>query len=98
MLFSSEKQPVEGSVRTQDSPVGLGEQTLKHPDQAYQYLERVGAGHDGSAAAGLAALRRKVDWNIVPIMFCCYTMQFIDKVLLNVRGPRQRAQENRPWC
>jgi hypothetical protein len=26
----------------------------------------------------------KIDWEIVPIMFACYTMQFIDKVLINV--------------
>lgn len=32
----------------------------------------------------LKALRRKIDWHIVPIMFCCYAMQLIDKVLLNV--------------
>ncbi|KAL1610871.1 hypothetical protein SLS59_000508 [Nothophoma quercina] len=28
-------------------------------------------------------LRRKVDWRIVPLMFGCYTMQFLDKVILN---------------
>lgn len=30
------------------------------------------------------ALRRKIDWHVVPVMFCCYTMQFLDKVILNV--------------
>lgn len=29
-------------------------------------------------------LMRKVDWRIVPIMFACYTMQFVDKVNINV--------------
>lgn len=33
-------------------------------------------------------LLRKIDWRIVPIMFACYTMQFIDKVLINVSPPR----------
>lgn len=52
-------------------------------DQAYWYV------HDSSNVVEatpnqLRALRRKIDWWIVPIMFCCYTMQFIDKVLLNV--------------
>lgn len=28
-------------------------------------------------------IRRKVDWRIVPIMFLCYTVQFIDKISLN---------------
>lgn len=29
-------------------------------------------------------LLRKIDWRIIPIMFACYTMQFLDKVLINV--------------
>jgi len=32
----------------------------------------------------LQALRRKIDWRIVPIMFLCYTVQFLDKVNINV--------------
>lgn len=31
----------------------------------------------------LGRLRTKIDWHIVPLMFCCYTMQFLDKVILN---------------
>ncbi|KAM4062853.1 major facilitator superfamily protein [Hirsutella rhossiliensis] len=38
---------------------------------------------EGVSAVDLAALRRKIDWHIVPLMFCCYTMQFLDKVILN---------------
>jgi hypothetical protein len=34
----------------------------------------------------IPALRHKVDWHIVPIMFLCYLMNFIDKVALNVSG------------
>jgi hypothetical protein len=37
-----------------------------------------------TATIDLSALRRKVDWQVVPLMFCCYTMQFLDKVILNV--------------
>lgn len=33
----------------------------------------------------LKKLRRRIDWRIVPIMFGCYTMQFLDKVIYNVR-------------
>jgi len=32
----------------------------------------------------IPALRHKVDRHIVPIMFLCYLMNFIDKVALNV--------------
>jgi len=54
-------------------------------DEAYAYLKHTsGAAKDNANIISLKALRRKVDWRIVPIMFCCYTMQFVDKVLLNV--------------
>lgn len=53
----------------------------KDLDQAYIYLAQ--QNHD-LETVNLAALRRKVDWRIVPIMFACYTMQFIDKVMINV--------------
>jgi hypothetical protein len=33
----------------------------------------------------ISALRHKVDRHIVPVMFLCYLMNFIDKVALNVR-------------
>lgn len=38
----------------------------------------------GVDAVDLKRLRRRIDWRIVPIMFCCYTMQFLDKVIYNV--------------
>lgn len=56
-------------------------------DEAYKYLENVGVPVNGDDI-DLKALRRKIDWHIIPIAFACYTMQFIDKVLLNViRSP-----------
>ena len=52
-------------------------------DDAGEFLRT----HDHVEAAGavnIDALRRKIDIHIVPLMFCCYTMQFLDKVILNV--------------
>jgi hypothetical protein len=54
-------------------------------DEALQYLE----GHHNVDSAEVDAvdlkkLRTKVDWNIVPLMFLCYMLQFIDKVIINV--------------
>ena len=52
-------------------------------DAAWKYLDT----HHSTAQVDLAdykALRRRVDWRIVPLAFLCYTMQFIDKVLINV--------------
>ena len=54
-------------------------------DQAYWYVHDVNRTDAAEATPlELRALRRKIDWRIVPIMFCCYTMQFIDKISLNV--------------
>jgi hypothetical protein len=52
-------------------------------DAAWTYLNT----HDSIAhgePADLKALRRRVDWHVLPLAFLCYTMQFIDKVLINV--------------
>lgn len=58
-------------------------------DAAWKYLnDHRDAGVDTSSV-DIDALRRKIDWRIVPLMFGCYTMQFLDKVILNVRlSPR----------
>jgi len=58
-------------------------------DDAWTFLNMPrNAGADASAV-DIQALRRKVDWHIVPLMFGCYTIQFLDKVVLNV-GPTTR--------
>ncbi|KAL6914725.1 hypothetical protein FSST1_012485 [Fusarium sambucinum] len=60
--------------------------SLKGPgnvDAAWEFLvqnrDAAGASHD----VDIDKMRRKIDWHIVPLMFCCYTMQFLDKVILN---------------
>ena len=55
-------------------------------DAAWKFLnEHRDVDVDGVAAIDINGLRHKIDWHIVPLMFCCYTMQFLDKVILNVR-------------
>ena len=54
----------------------------KNVDGAWQFLDQH-RDADG-ADVDLKALRRKIDWHVVPLMFGCYTMQFLDKVILNV--------------
>lgn len=51
-------------------------------DEAFKYLNEHTNAELGEI--NLAALRRKIDWRIVPIMFTCYTLQFVDKVVINV--------------
>lgn len=69
---SSAELPVNGFCRKES----------KDLDRAQKYI----LDHQTSniSPVDLQALRRKIDWRIVPIMACCYTMQFVDKVLLNV--------------
>jgi hypothetical protein len=53
-------------------------------DAAWDFLKK--HEHVDAASNDLRLIRRKVDWHIVPLMFCCYTMQFLDKVILNVNS------------
>lgn len=50
-------------------------------DTAWKFLN---VHQDAQDSADITALRRKIDWHIVPLMFLCYTMQFLDKVIINV--------------
>lgn len=52
-------------------------------DAAWTFLDRHRDVAAGDIPVDIDALRRKIDWRIVPLMFCCYTMQFLDKVILN---------------
>lgn len=52
-------------------------------DDAVLYLEDHGD-NAGGPQVDLRALRRKIDRRLMPYMFCCYVLQFLDKVMLNV--------------
>lgn len=56
----------------------------KDVDAAWNFLNEHHGGDIETSSMDLKAIRRKIDWRIVPLMFCCYTMQFLDKVILNV--------------
>lgn len=58
---------------------------VDHADGAVIYLEGHAESTDGQGI-DLRALRRKIDLRLMPFMFCCYILQFLDKVMLNV-GP-----------
>lgn len=51
-------------------------------DDALDFLNR--QCNTQSSPRGLADIRHKVDRRILPFMFCCYFLQFIDKVMYNV--------------
>lgn len=78
----------EGDVSSNDVLDSAVVNNSKDLDQAFHYLQN--ARPNPEPGTDLKALRRKIDWRIVPVMFCAYTMQFIDKVLLNVSCLRCR--------
>lgn len=55
-------------------------------DQAWKFLNnnRDAAAETDTSSINMLSLRRKIDFRVVPLMFLCYTMQFLDKVILNV--------------
>ena len=82
-----EKPIIRTNAMPEPSGHGTSDQKARDLDQAFWYVQESSVGNDAypTATGDSKALRRKIDWHIIPIMFCCYTMQFIDKVLLNVR-------------
>ncbi|KAJ6147951.1 hypothetical protein N7497_009933 [Penicillium chrysogenum] len=67
-----------GEIQPQVVPQPLQSQV----DDAVVYLK----GHSNGAVdsqVDLRALRRKIDRRLIPYMFCCYILQFLDKVMLN---------------
>jgi hypothetical protein len=61
---------------------------LSYTDDAWRFLQKHHRVAEDHLIIDLARLRRKIDWHIVPLMFCCYTLQFLDKVILNVSEPK----------
>ena len=53
-------------------------------DDAWLFLNKHQNDDLNTELVDIRRLRRKVDWRIVPLMFGCYTMLFLDKVILNV--------------
>lgn len=88
-MSTSEKDSVHGAdpkdnINIAEAEAQLASKSSGEVDDAWKYLD----GHRDAAAVDaidLTALRRRIDFRIVPLMFLCYTLQFLDKVILNVR-------------
>lgn len=81
----SEKSPVEQKAGL-DKEIPVSASASRDLDQAYRFLQQCGESGESApaSAAELKHIRWKADLYLIPIMFVCYTMQFIDKVSLNV--------------
>ena len=81
MAFRDEKAADVATAQTTTTAPSTGADGL---DDAFKYLQILEHRNLDTSDVNLRALRRKVDWRILPIMFLCYSMQFLDKVNLNV--------------
>lgn len=72
-IHVDEKAPEEGAY--------------KDADKALEFLRVNEDGEVGTVVAvDEKALVRKIDWMIVPIMFACYFLQYLDKSLCKLHG------------
>jgi hypothetical protein len=53
-------------------------------DEAWDFLQAHGADSPDAQEDELKAIRRKIDWAILPLLFVAYMLQFVDKALINV--------------
>ncbi|KAJ6114448.1 MFS general substrate transporter [Penicillium sp. IBT 16267x] len=66
---------------------------VKDSDEALTFLRKEEVGDEGQYVDEKALLR-KIDWMVMPLMFCCYLLEYLDKSLLNyasVMGLRHDA-------
>ena len=84
-VFKSNTSHTIAGEEKENSDAGLRKNKGgKDFDRAHQYILDSIDRAEPDLPVDLKALRRRIDRKIVPIMFCCYTLQFVDKVLLNV--------------
>lgn len=63
--------------------VEVGEvKDVKNADAALDFLRHEGEGVE-MTAEDEKRLVRKIDWMIMPLMWCCYVAQYLDKTLIN---------------
>ncbi|KAF4552348.1 MFS-type transporter-like protein 2 [Elsinoe fawcettii] len=59
------------------------QEVARDKDDAYKFLTSHKIDSQEILDVDIKAVRRRIDWRIVPIMFMCYLCQFIDKIALN---------------
>lgn len=89
---SDEKHGQLNETVQQRSTLHPDEASGKDVDQACVFLSGAHANNETAHNVNMNALLRKIDWRIVPIMFLCYTMNFIDKVAYNVSDRFEKSQ------
>ncbi|KAL2272011.1 hypothetical protein VTJ83DRAFT_1382 [Remersonia thermophila] len=81
---SAKEERIHGDRPSSDGGEnGAGAGPSSDFDTAWNFLNAHRDATDDTSSVDIAALRRKIDLRIVPLMFLCYTLQFLDKVILN---------------
>ncbi|KAJ6256508.1 Sialin [Drechslerella dactyloides] len=87
-----------------ESSTRIASPTPRTADAALAFIQQQRALHSHELRVDDKKLLRKIDFRIVPIMFACYTMQFIDKVNINYAAVMGLNQDLRlggnefSWC
>lgn len=89
VLFAMSPDPEKQKVDI-NSPKGtvepdeaVGEvKDVRNADAALDFLRHEGAVRD-MTPEDEKRLRRKIDWMVMPLMWCCYCLQYLDKTLIN---------------
>ena len=58
----------------------------RHGDKALEFLRAEEVG-DEIEFVNEKQLVRKIDWMVMPLMWCCYMLEFLDKSLCKQRSP-----------
>ena len=71
---------ISPSLHCTDVEIGTVQVKPKDADSALEFLRNA---HDVGALTPESErkLLRKIDWMIMPLMSCCYTLQYLDKTL-----------------
>jgi len=71
---------IEGSASKEDVPYHEGVTKVKDGDAALTFLRRESTAGQMSTVDE-KRLVRKIDWMIMPLMWSCYCLQYLDKTL-----------------
>jgi type IV secretory pathway TrbL component len=80
-MSASDSNSAKAPVEVTEKPGNVSDGGL---DSAWKYLDNHRDVDTSDLGVDINSLRRKIDWRIVPLMFLAYTLQFLDKVILNV--------------
>ena len=77
MATTNNDKVYELSTSAEDPPE---KPIIRDGDEALKFLRSEAEVGEGDAISE-KRLVRKIDWQIVPLMFCCYFLQYLDKSL-----------------